>query len=729
MINYLEKFTVNDSYCFKLSGFIYPFMSIAVACVPAMTQAGNAVDFRFSPPQWQATICFPDDPHKSLVNHDGELLYGYPDEQHQREFATRIGVATVEGAQWRKQELLAPRIPVVRTFREAKGLEILEETFSIGGKSRGDMIWVHITNKNHKAQSLAPRIVIDSTQHLKFDRVGQTLAIARDDVLTASLKMTSLTNDAATRRLLQLEPVTVPAEKSADFFVLYSIGRANTKSPSTLEQAMVLRQKTVEFWQAAPLPYGRVQVPDIGIQGLLDAAIRNIWQSREIKNGLPAFQVGPTVYHGLWIVDGAFSLEAAAILGAGKEARGGVAYELRYQQPDGGIEAMRTIEKKSNSTLFSEHAQELYYSKENGIVLWTLLRHAQLTQDKAWLESLWPNAERIAKHIHALRQKTLANDTPLDDGLIPADFTDGGQEGFVPEYSNVYWNLAGLRSFAAAARWLGKTEEATQWQAEYDDFMGMFRKAAQRDMQMDGHGNHYLPNRMDGQDLPQRAQWAFLHAVYPGQVFSMNDPLVAGNLAMLEATEREGMVYGTGWQADGIWNYFGSFYAHAWLWQGQGAKAAQELYAFANHAAPVLDWREEQSLKAMPYEPTGDMPHNWASAEFIRLVVHLLALDRGSELHLLEGLPLEWTRSGAVTRLHGVATPFGPLTMELKVSTDRRSAHLHIEPLADPSCSKVVVHLRGMVKEGEAQMLELDPKQPHDSVIWLKANPQLSRET
>ena len=33
------------------------------------------------------------------------------------------------------------------------------------------------------------------------------------------------------------------------------------------------------------------------------------------------------------------------------------------------------------------------------------------------------------------------------------------------------------------------------------------------------------------------------------------------------------------------------------------------------------------------------MPHNWASAEFIRLTVHLLALDRGDELHLLEGLP------------------------------------------------------------------------------------------
>ena len=44
------------------------------------------------------------------------------------------------------------------------------------------------------------------------------------------------------------------------------------------------------------------------------------------------------------------------------------------------------------------------------------------------------------------------------------------------------------------------------------------------------------------------------------------------------------------------------------------------------------------------------MPHNWASAEFIRLAVHLLALDRGQEMHLFEGLPTQWTKPGMVTQ-------------------------------------------------------------------------------
>jgi hypothetical protein len=205
-------------------------------------------------------------------------------------------------------------------------------------------------------------------------------------------------------------------------------------------------------------------------------------------------------------------------------------------------------------------------------------------------------------------------------------------------------------AFIQAAHWLGKTETAAAWQKEYDHFMAAFRRAARRDMRTDLQGHAYLPARMDGQDSSQRGQWAFCHAVYLGQIFAREDPLVSSMLEMLKGTEREGMVYGTGWDPNGIWNYFASFYAHAWLWQGNGRKAAQVLTAYANHTAPTLVWREEQSL-------VGAMPHNWASAEFIRLVIHLLALDRGDQLHLLEGLPPEWLGPGMVTRLNGVRAP------------------------------------------------------------------------
>ncbi len=103
----------------------------AVLAIPVATAAAasTTVDFRYSPPEWQTAICLPDDPHKSLVDRSGELLYHYG--QGGREFATRIGVEVTGGSVWQKQELLSPRVPIVRTWRTAGGLEILEEAFAV----------------------------------------------------------------------------------------------------------------------------------------------------------------------------------------------------------------------------------------------------------------------------------------------------------------------------------------------------------------------------------------------------------------------------------------------------------------------------------------------------------------------------------------------------------------------------------------------------------------------
>ena len=637
---------------------------------PAEGASRPVVDFRYAPPEWQTAICLPDDPCKSLVDKSGALLYHFG--QGGREFATRIAVQVTGGAVWKKQELFSPRVPIVRTYRAAPGVEIVEEAFAVtgnikpAGQSRSDLILVHVKNTGNEPRTFHPNVIIDTT--LGINRQTDRAVLNNHETVTCSLEYAVGVSGK------QIPHLTVPAGKTAAFFVLYSGGGQIVASPATLAEAEAARDQAVAYWQQAPLPYGRIQVPDAGIQALIDSSIRNIWQAREIKQGLPAFQVGPTCYRGLWIVDGAFLLEAAAILGAGDQARNGVAYELTHQKADGRIEVMAN------------------YWKENGIVLWTCVRHAQLTQDKAWLESEWPKLQRIAQYIKLLRKKTLENSSPLDDGLQPPGFPDGGIGGVLNEYTNVYWNLLGLRAFVQGADWLGKHEEAAEWQKEYDDFLAAFRKAAARDMKADAHGNRYLPIRMDGQDLPQRGQWGFCHAVYPGQLFAKDEPLVAGNMAMLEATEREGLVYGTGWDASGIWNYFASFYGHAWLWQGRGRKAAEVLYAYANHAAPVLDWREEQSLRGEPYKKVGDMPHNWASAEFIRLAVHLLELDRGDELHLLEGTPAAWFGAGMTTRLSGVATPFGPLKMTVQVAQDGRTATLDVGPLA-ANCKAVVVHL------------------------------------
>ncbi|MBK9390576.1 MAG: hypothetical protein IPN68_10390 [Bacteroidetes bacterium] len=658
-------------------------------------------EFQFSPPEWQTAICLPDDPYKTLVDRSGELLYHYS--QGGREFGTRISVQFTEDARWIRQDLYSPRVPIVNTFWQADGLEIIEEAFAVTDAApvdlpagRDDILLFRLKNTGTKERTINPELIVNTALSFNYKTDIQRVTINDKETVGSSLKMTGLSEAADGIRRIRLEPLSIPSGKSVAFYVQYNNGGSGINTLKSNDAIQLSYKNAVDFWEKkSQLPFNCVEVPDPIIQGLFESSVRNIWQAREIKNGLPALQVGPTCYRGLWIVDGAFLLESAAMVGAGDQARNGVAYELTKQKPDGRIEILASD-----------------FWKENGIVLWTCVRHAQLTQDKVWLETIWPKLQLIAEYIKTLRRQTLQNNSKLDDGLNPAGNLDGGIGGTHDEYTNTYWNLTGLKAFIQAAGWLGKNEEAASWQKEYDSFMMAFKNAASRDMAKDPKGNAYLPALMgeDGpKELPQRAQWAFCHAVYPGQIFTADDPLVAGNLAMLEATEREDMVYGTGWNATGIWNYFASFYGHAWLWQGNGQKAAKALYAFGNHAAPTLVWREEQSLKGENFKKVGDMPHNWASAEFVRLTIHLLALDRGSDLHLFEGLPPEWTKPGMVTRLNGIATPFGALKMELKVETDGRSAHLRVEPLTDPSCKNIIVHLSGWTKSSVGNEMILNP--------------------
>jgi hypothetical protein len=322
-----------------------------------------------------------------------------------------------------------------------------------------------------------------------------------------------------------------------------------------------------------------------------------------------------------------------------------------------------------------------------------------LTQDKDWLRSKWHALRRVLENTKKLRDQASKDAKALDYRLLPAGFIDGGLSEPQPEYSNVQWNLAGLKAAIAAAHWLGETADEKAWQMEYDDFFATFRKAAERDMLKDKYGNAYLPTMMGnyGNHTPQKGQWSFCHAIYPGQVFAIDDPLAQGQMNMLRATKVEGMVCDTGWMQDGLWTYFASFYGHAALWMGHGDEAAQVLYDFANHAVPTRVWREEQKPVGKGNEEVGDMPHNWASAEFIRLAVHLLEIDRGDELHLLEGMPTEWLRPGMTTRLSGVATPFGPLNMSVVVAADGKSAALEVKPLA-ANCKAIIAHLPGGAK-------------------------------
>ncbi|MEQ8675306.1 MAG: hypothetical protein RLP44_21685 [Aggregatilineales bacterium] len=437
-----------------------------------------------------------------------------------------------------------------------------------------------------------------------------------------------------------------------------------------LEWAKQALETERAFWASYPIQPFAMHIPDNDVMDMVTACARNILQAREIKDSLPEFQVGPTSYRGLWVVDGHFILEAARYLGYEDAGEQGINALLRRVQPSGEIRQLD------------------FHPKETGISILTLIRQCELNDDWDRLASVWSVIQNGVTFIRHLREESKKRgEDAAEYNLMPATFADGGLGGERPEYTTALWTLVGLQKAVEAAKKLGYSDDEKRFQHEYDDLLAVFHEKAKRDMRTLDDGTPYLPISMPDASSehvqipdfegevsayyrinPGTATWALAHAIYPGEVFAPDDPIVQNLCTLLDKIDdEEGIPANTGWiPHNAVWNYSASFYAHVWLYVGRPDKAIDYLYDFANHASPTRVWREEQSLRSATYEQlVGDMPHNWGSAEFIRLVRNLLVFERGNTLDLLLGLPPEWIKAGETIQLVTTPTRFGAVSLDL----------------------------------------------------------------
>ena len=114
-------------------------------------------------------------------------------------------------------------------------------------------------------------------------------------------------------------------------------------------------------------------------------------------------------------------------------------------------------------------------------------------------------------------------------------------------------------------------------------------------------------------------------------MFDKDDPIVQGHIRLMQACTQEDIPAETGWLPHGgVWNYNAGFVAHVYLWAGLADWARSTFTGFLNHASPLYCWREEQPMRgSLTADYVGDMPHNWASAECVLYLRHMLALEDG----------------------------------------------------------------------------------------------------
>ena len=615
-----------------------------------------AIDFRYSPLQWQTAYCFPDDPHKSLVDQSGRLLYGNPGRRAPEFYPTvvQFSLLGMEGDHVVRQELEAPGVPIVHTIVERPGarFELISFASNRAGEGRVDNVLMQVSAADKRAVRAVPVVSLRTRQALK----AQGRAIALDG--EAKTQLLACSHDLRISDWGSSYQATLPALELPATILFRFPQQAQTveaaNGAALLDEARAYWKNWHPFsgavdWEL-PRPYS----------DFLTACARNILQAREVRDGHLTFQVGPTCYRGLWVVDGHFILEAARYLGYDKEAREGLHTTWTYQRNDGALDAGGGPE----------------HFKDAAIAMFSTVRQCELSADWSDFRELKPRIARAAAFLESMRDKGRAEGSPAGKyGLLALGFSDGGfTKG--NEFTNPLWSLAGLQAATEADG--GPSSNGLERAAKfYAELRAAFEAAAEAEMVQHPAGFRFLPMVMKDDPAWQRsewerprlqtAQWALAHAIYPGLVFPRNHPVVKGHNALMQWCTKEDVPSETGWLPHGgLWTYNAPFAAHAYLWSGESAWARRTFHGFLNHASPLYCWREEQPLRGSTVAGyVGDMPHNWASAECVLYLRHMLALEDGQALRLLEGIGAPELSSRKAFQLKQTPTRFGRVNLQL----------------------------------------------------------------
>ena len=325
-------------------------------CITNAVGQEMTVDYRYAPDWHLSTPALPDDSYKTLVGPQGQLLYDYGGQKFYayalgKGFKTVIHMMADENQRFESQKLHSARIPITVTRSSVYGMEIMQEVYSSAKllqtgntlihpftDNREDILLTSVKNNTSAKRTIAPLIVVDSEYGVEVE--GQKVTIRGKEHFCFSLPVVRVRKNLADfKTVVELTPVTLNAGEEYQIVGIYDNGLKSdlvtailADPQKVLSQLPNICEKVITFWKKdSDIPYGRSEGPDREIQTLVDASIRGIWQAREIVDGNISFQVGPTCYRGLWIVDGAFLAETAALLGRGEEARKGIEYTLSFQ--------------------------------------------------------------------------------------------------------------------------------------------------------------------------------------------------------------------------------------------------------------------------------------------------------------------------------------------------------------------------------------------------------------
>ena len=442
-------------------------------------------------------------------------------------------------------------------------------------------------------------------------------------------------------------------------------------SPSGRDAAVWLsgRQDAVSAEWREKLNRVTLKVPEAG-QHMADTLRSSLAHMLMTREGA-SLQPGTRSYRRSWIRDGAMMSEALLRLGQADIAADYLRWYAPYQFDNGKVPCCVDRRGADPVPENDSHGQLIFLAAE-------LYRY---TQDKTALADAWPRIDAAARYMETLRQseRVEANRTPERRafyGLMPASIShEGYSEKPMHSYWDDFWAMRGYKDAVHIAAALGKTDDERRLAVARDEFRRDLY--ASLDAATAVHGIDYLPGAAELGDFDPTSSTI---ALTPGGEQHFLPP------AMLKATY------------DKYWDFFLARRDGRKAWEDYTPYELRNVSAFVRlgwreRAAQLLDyfyadqrpakwnqWAEVVGRDMRQPRFVGDMPHGWISSDYIRAALDSFAYEREADQALLlaEGVPAGWLRGEGIG-LHGLRTPYGPLSYKLAAVDG--SLSLHVEAM------------------------------------------------
>lgn len=460
-----------------------------------------------------------------------------------------------------------------------------------------------------------------------------------------------------------------------------------------------LRQ-TTDYWQGMIDSGLQIELPEAKVADTFRASL--IYDLMAIDHtGDDYIQtVNKLQYHAFWLRDGTHIMNAYDETGHFDAVRQCLPFFLKTQNAEG--------------LFLSQPGQYDGW----GQALWAFGRYYKLSHDRAFAAQVFPAVKRAVAWLHQARA---ADPMHLMPAANPHDDEFTQKTAHVTGHN--FWALFGLRSAIELAKAVGASQDAADFQREYDDYSQRLFAALRA---VGAKNGGYIPA---GIDVPGGQDWANMNTLYPDVLFPPFDPLVTGTLRHTRAEYAEGLMTYAGL----LHHYITMKNSEAEIVRGEQQEVVRDLYAILLHTSSTqAGW--EYGVEPWGARDFGvDLaPHGWFAADYIALVRNMLVREQGSDLHLLSVLSPSWAKPGNKIEIKRAPTEFGTVGFEAAFRSGGLTLDLDLDLQREPD--RIVLHLPWFITAASAQVdgrsipvagsqLQLPPQARRVEISWVRRTP------